>query len=162
MAVKPVKDTFNATIAYQDFYKTNGLTVAEHGTHPVGPSMTRAEFAEECDINTIMARYDGYLSDPMASLREARYIDFTNLPDTLMGTMEMVKTAADAFYRLPAVVRKEFDNNPVAFADFAADPTNVDRMREWGLAAPAPAPEAPIKVQVMDPAPKPADKPASS
>lgn len=136
-------------LAQSDFVKSNGLTVKETGTHTVGPSMTRQEFAEDCDINTIMAKYDGYLSDPLRSMRTPVYVDFTELPDTLMGTMALVQEASDAFYRLPAVVRREFDNDPVAFADFAADPANVGRMREWGLAAPEKPAERPMKVEVV-------------
>lgn len=142
-------------ISFHDFYKSNGMV--HEPVMPGGPSMTRQEFAEECDINTIMSRYDAYLSDPMKSVREPMYIDFTELPDSLMGTMALVQAASDAFYTLPAVVRREFDNDPVMFADYAADPTNVEQMREWGLAKPLEAPVAPQKVEVVNPQPGPAE-----
>lgn len=147
-------------VATSDFAKSNGLTAKETGTDNCEPSMTRQEFAEECDINTIMSKYDAYLSDPMRSMRTPVYVDFTELPDTLMGTMQMVQEASDAFYRLPAVVRKEFDNDPVAFADYAADPTNLPKMREWGLAAPEKPAEKPLKVEVVPAAPAPEKPPA--
>lgn len=146
-------------VAHHDFYKTNG---SDTTFHTVGPSMTRQEFAEECDINSIMAKYDGFLSDPMKAMRDPMYIDFTELPDTLMGTMELVKQASDAFYRLPAMVRKEFDNDPMMFGDFAADPANIDQLREWGLAKPLPKPEpapAPAPADAPAPAPAPTDSP---
>lgn len=138
-------------MAYHDFYKTNGTDTT---FYPVGPSMTRQEFAEECDINTIMARYDAHLSDPMRSVREPMYVDFTNMPDTLMGTMALVQEASEAFYRLPAAVRREFDNDPVMFTDFASDPENIDQLRTWGLAKPLPA--EPAAAPSSEPAPAPA------
>lgn len=141
------------SVAYHDFYKTNGDDASRAPFVCEGPSMTRQEFMEECDINTIMARYDAYLSDPMRSIREPQYIDFTVMPDDLIGVMNQLNEASDAFYRLPALVRREFDNNPVLFADFACDPGNLEQMREWGLAPPAKAPEPPMRVEVVNPAP---------
>lgn len=145
------------SVALHDFYKTNG--VVHPPVMPEGPSMTRQEFAEECDINTIMARYDGYLSDPMRSIREPSYIDFTEMPQTLMDTMEVLRQGEQAFYSLPAVVRREFDNNAALFLDFAMNPENLEQMREWGLAPPPKVPDAPMKVEVVNPAPAPKDAP---
>ena len=111
---------------------------------PDGPSLTRQEFAAECDINTIMQNYDAYLSDPMRSVREPLYYDFTTLPSTLIEAMDVMKAGETAFYSLPASVRKEFDNNAAAFVDFASDPGNLDQMREWGLAPLLPLRLAPV------------------
>lgn len=123
-------------VALNDFYKSNGEV--HRPVMPGGPSLTRQEFSAECDINTIMSRYDGFLSDPMRSVRIPQYVDFTEFPETLMGFMDVLKAGETAFYSLPATVRREFDNDPASFVDFASDPTNVEQMRAWGLAAPAP------------------------
>jgi len=152
--------------AFNDFTKNNGTSSYEHDVFTEGPSLTRQEFADECDINNIMQRYDAYLSDPMKSVREPIYYDFTKMPDTLMGAMDVILQAQDAFMSMPAKVRKEFDNDPAAFADFASDPANLEQMREWGLAAPEKPAEKPMRVEVVSPAPPPADaqvppKPAS-
>lgn len=130
--------------AYHDFYKTNG---GEYDTHTPGPSLTRQEFADECDINVIMARYEKTGQLP-ANNAEPMYVDFTSVPTNLMDTMRFMDEAQAAFMTLPAKVRKEFDNDPAMFVDFAGDPENLDQMRAWGL---APTPEA-----------KPADASASS
>lgn len=122
-------------LAFNDFYKTNGVVHAP--AMPGGPSLTRQEFAAECDINTIMKNYDQYLSDPMRTVREPRYVDLTDYPQDLMGFMHVVKEGEEAFMRLPAQVRREFDNDAIAFIDFASNPENLDQMREWGLAPPA-------------------------
>lgn len=135
-----------------DFAASNGLKPEDTWYSDDTPSMTRQEFRDECDINTIMARYDSYLADPMASLHtEPRYVDLVNTPSTLMEAMAALKEGEDAFMRLPAIVRKEFDNDPIRFVDFACDPVNIDRMREWGLAPPAPPPAAPAANGSPDP-----------
>lgn len=111
--------------------------------------MTRQEFADECDINNILATYEktGVLSH--VARGEPQYLDVSNVPD-LAGAMAYMFDAEAAFMSLPAIVRREFDNDPLRFVEFAVDPANVERMREWGLAAPAkpvePAPGAPAEV----------------
>lgn len=103
--------------------------------------MTRQEFADECDINVLMARYEktGVLNHFNA--RQPQYLDVSEVPD-LATSLLYLQEAETAFMRLPAAVRKEFDNDPVKFVDFASDPENLSRMREWGLAAPEKAPDA--------------------
>lgn len=161
MSKKPEKfDPFRdpddpSVVAFHDFRKTNGTLSEEHAFFTEGPSLTRQEFMAECDINTIMAQYDAVLSDPMRSVREPQYVDMMSMPDTLMGAMAILNEARDAFFRLPAVVRRDFDNDPAQWADFASDPANVDKMREWGLAPLPKAPDAPIRVEVTNPEPPP-------
>lgn len=129
-------------VAVNDFVKTNGSDPAEHLVLTVGPSLTRQEFLEECDINTLMKRYEGHATGP-GGLPNARqempfYADFSEMPSNLLDYLTMVKDAENAFMTLPASVRREFDNDAIAFVDFASDPNNVDQMRAWGLAKPLP------------------------
>lgn len=122
------------------------------------PSRTRQEFAAECDINTLMAKYEatGVLSH--INERTPVYFDTTDAPD-LRSAIDLVRDAEKAFMSLPAKVRAEFDNDAVAWVDFAVDPANVGKMREWGLAPPeAPLPP-PMKVEVVSTATPPSDAP---
>jgi len=136
------KSTFPNTMV--DHVKSNGL---DHGFATVGPSLTRQEFAEECDINTIMTRYNAYvIGGPgnMPPLGPQHFVDWTAAPRTLMEYMDFMQEAEAAFMSLPAVVRKEFDNSPQEFIDFASDPENLPQMQTWGLAEkPKEAPVAP-------------------
>lgn len=148
-------------VAGNDFLKTNG---APHETFdtPVGEfSMARQEFAAECDINTIMEKYQTTGALP-ANVREPVYYDFTEMPDNLMDALDRLDEAQRAFMSLPAKVRAEFDNSAHAFVGFASDPANLDQMRAWGLAPPAPSqepvytpvpPAAPGSVPASTPAP---------
>lgn len=151
------KPTFpNAT---HDFHKSNG---GEFGTVNREPSLTRAEFAEECDINQLMKRYDGHVTGGPGNLAPAVpiYLDWTEMPQDLMGYLNFIQAAEQSFMALPAVVRKEFDNSAIDFVAFASDPENLGQMREWGLAPPAKAPDAPAAAPSAALAPAPAAPPA--
>ena len=114
------------------------------------PSMARQEFAEECDINTIMARYEKTGAISHVNRVIPVYMDLTQVPD-LRGAMDAMREASIAFNLFPAKVRREFDNDPQKFVDFAQDPENIGKMREWGLAPPVPVEEPPLRVSVIAP-----------
>ena len=134
------KSTFPTVVS--DFYKSNGVDTV---FNTVGPSLTRQEFAEECDINALMARYEGHVIGGPGNMAPAEpmYADFGNMPKTLLEYMDFMNMAEAEFMRLPAVVRREFDNSAHMFVEFASNPENLEQMRTWGLAPPAKAPEAP-------------------
>lgn len=114
-------------------------------------SLTRAEFADECDINNLMAQYEktGLIPTHMNN-NVPQYLDVTEIPD-LQSAINHLNDATAAFMALPAVVRREFDNDAVKFVNFAQDPENLPQMRTWGLAPPEPIPDAPQKVEVVNP-----------
>lgn len=113
--------------------------------------LTKQEFAEECDINALMARYQRTGILPQSD-RTPFYGDFADLP-SYQEAQHILLAASEAFASLPAVVRREFDNDPAKFVAFAEDESNLDQMREWGLAPAAEPLDAP-------PAPAPASEPA--
>jgi len=104
------------------------------------PSLTRQEFSDECDINVIMANYEKTGVVSHYSPREPVYLDLTVVPN-FRDAMDMLIEADKAFMSLPAKVRKEFDNDARKFVEFAQDPANLDKMREYGLAPPKEEPE---------------------
>ncbi|QCQ84684.1 internal scaffolding protein [Blackfly microvirus SF02] len=113
------------------------------------PSLTRQEFADDCDINNLMAQYEKTGVINHFNNGEPRYYDFEEMPD-LQNSLHILKDATTAFMSLPAHVRKEFDNDPTQFIEFASDPKNLDKMREYGLAAPAPVETPPQKVEITN------------
>jgi hypothetical protein len=141
-------------VAYSDFYKSNG---SNNVFYTEGPSLTRQEFADECDINSLMKRYEGHVVGGPGNLPpmdpSAMYVDFADMPTDLMNYMERMSEAEKAFMTLPAVVRKQFDNSAVAFVEYASDPGNLSQMRDWGLAPPAAAP--PVSQEPASPSPAP-------
>ncbi|QCQ84992.1 internal scaffolding protein [Blackfly microvirus SF02] len=128
-------------------------------TMPGGPSLTRQDYADECDINQIMAKYEvsGVVPTHL-NPGEPRYLDVTDVPD-LVQAMEILDQAQTAFMTLTAKVRREFDNDPAKFVEFAQDPANVEQMRTWGLTAPEKPADKPIVVEVYTPPPVPEPEP---
>lgn len=104
--------------------------------------MTRQEFAEECDINALMARYQKTGLLPQDPNRRPIYGEFADLP-SFMEAQQILMDANDAFMALPAVVRRQFENDPAKFVAFAEDEKNIDQLRVWGLAEPLDEPKAP-------------------
>nr|AVQ10275.1 minor capsid protein [Gokushovirinae environmental samples] len=115
------------------------------------PSMTRQEMSDDCDINVIMKRYERTGMLPFNATQPPAYLDLTMTPPDLMTAMNLMNNAESAFMSLPANVRKEFDNDPMRFVEFASDAQNIERMREFGLAPPAPVEPAPIRVELANP-----------
>lgn len=148
-----VKPTFPE--ATNDFHKTNGVDAS---FRCVGPSMTRQEFAEDADLNVLMKRYEGHVGAGPGGLppgkvdpRDMVFMDYAALPEDLMSYHAYMFKAEAEFMSLPAAVRREFENDPFQFADFAADPENLPQMRTWGLAPPEVKKAEPLEVKVVEP-----------
>jgi len=111
------------------------------------PSLTKQSFRDECDINTLMARYmeTGILDgrDPAS----ARYVDCTSLQALdYQGAMNFILSAKDLFGSLPASVRARFDNDPGLMLDWVDDPSNLQEAISLGLLPDTrgPAPTVPL------------------
>lgn len=148
MSLQYMKDNGRSKL-YSAFNPNAISVIADVG----GPSMTRQEFTEECDVNAIMARYEKSGIWPFQPKDQVPvYYDFVGMPD-LQDAMASMMQAEDAFMSLPAIVRKEFDNDAVRFVEYASNGDNLAKLREWGLAPPEKAPDAPMRVEVVNPSP---------
>lgn len=110
-----------------------------------GPSLTRQEFKDECDLGKVIARYASTLEgkDALAKARGfigGRFDDVSNVPD-YRTSLEQINQANETFAGLPAQVRTRFDNDPAIFLDFVDNPQNLDEMIKMGLV------KAPTKVE---------------
>lgn len=115
------------------------------------PSMTRQEFADECDINILMDRY-GFGGITHVNRLAPVYMDVSAVPD-LGAALDHLREATIAFNSLPPETRFRMDNDPVKFVAFAQDPANLEQMCQWGLAPPAPVDAPPMAVRVISDAP---------
>lgn len=136
------------------------FATCNHSSTAIGyfeASLARQEFADECDINVIMASYEK--TGVMSHVRngEPFYMDFGDTPGDLMESMDFMRRAEEAFMMLPAKVRREFDNDARQFVEFAEREDSLDQMREWGLAPPKP--QEPPEVAPEGKAPKPPKAP---
>lgn len=90
----------------------------------------------ECDINTIMARYQKTGELTHVGSQAAIFGDFYDVTDYKAGQERLIQ--ADAlFMELPAKIRDRFNNDPAQFIEFATDEKNIDELRSMGLAEPA-------------------------
>lgn len=101
-----------------------------------GDSMTHQSHQKECDINQIMLRWQKTGVIDHANTYQGQYGDFSEVPNDYQEAMNRVINAQDMFMSLPSSIRKQFNNDPGQFLDFATDPKNADRMVELGLSAP--------------------------
>lgn len=98
------------------------------------PSLAVQSERDECDINTIVYRFG--LGHPLPQgVRTPTYGDFVGVSD-YQSALHAIMEADEAFYSMPAEVRKRFNNEPAAFVEFCSDPANLDEMRKLGLAVP--------------------------
>lgn len=96
--------------------------------------MCKQSFKDECDINTIVKRFNvtGLLPQ---SAKVPRYDLFENVID-FHTAMNAIAEARESFDMLPAEVRAKFQNDPGKFVDFCSKKENLPEMRKLGLAIP--------------------------
>lgn len=111
------------------------------------PMITKQEFADECDINVIMARYQSTGVLPVIQAREGRFVDAPE--DDYHSAMIKVAEANSMFAQLPARIRDRFENDPGQLIAFLQDDRNLQEARELGIVEPERVPPAPIAVSVV-------------
>jgi phage internal scaffolding protein len=100
------------------------------------PSLAQQQFKDECDINTILERFNVTGQLPVSPL-EPQFGDFSGIKD-YQSALNAVLEAEESFAALPARVRERFANDPAAFVDFCLDAANRDEMKALGLIEGAP------------------------
>lgn len=95
------------------------------------PSLAQQHFKEECDINTILERFNITGMLPQSTL-SPRYGDFTGIGD-YHTALNRVMAAHEEFEALPAQIRARFQNNPAQLIEFLADEKNRPEAEELGL-----------------------------
>jgi len=100
-----------------------------------GPSLTQQHFANEVNINSIIARYNrtGYLTDPLKpGFSRPQFGDFSDIVD-FQTAQDIVIRGNEAFASLPSAIRKRFDNDPSLFLSFMDDISNRDEAISLGI-----------------------------
>lgn len=102
------------------------------------PSLTKQEFQDECDINSIMAKFEKTGEILHSNEVTPRYGDFTLVPD-YQSALNFVAESEAMFASLPSKARDRFANQPEQFLAFVSDPANIPEMKALGLFNPPPA-----------------------
>ena len=95
------------------------------------PSLAQQHFKEECDINTILQKFNITGILPEAPL-SPRYGDFTGIGD-YHTALNRVIAAQEEFEALPAQIRARFDNDPAQLIEFLQNDKNRLEAEELGL-----------------------------
>jgi phage internal scaffolding protein len=84
------------------------------------------------DVNVIVGRYKKTGILPGQNGSRGVYGDFSHVP-SLTEAFEVVQKAADAFYTLPAEIRKQMGNDPSQLHLWLSDEKNYDAACDAGL-----------------------------
>lgn len=101
-------------------------------------SKVQEQFADACQTDTIIRKYNMMGVNPFIASGSSQYLDTTQIPDFICANNAQVKVK-EYFEGLPADVRLEFNNDPMQFAEVVSDPQNADYLRDIGVLAPLPA-----------------------
>lgn len=101
------------------------------------PSMTQQHFKDECDMDTILRKYEttGFLVDPLTPRRQAQFGDFSEVQD-FQSAQNKVAQISEYFDSLPAHIRLRFGNRVSEFLTFVTDPANRKACEELGIFIP--------------------------
>lgn len=119
-------------------------------------SLTKQSQFGEADINSIIKRH---LNPTMlADLNKLEQVYGEITSQDLLTAHQKLDAAQEAFMEIPSEIRRQFNQDPGQFIDYATNPDNIEQMREWGLAhkennqsepepEPTPDPETPQKTE---------------
>lgn len=102
---------------------------------------TRQEFKDECDINTIMARYQHTGELPHINLSTPQFLDVSSSLQ-FQDSMNYVAEAQSMFAELPSTIRDRFRNDPGLFLEFCSNEVNRKELAHMGLLTPEATQEA--------------------
>lgn len=100
-------------------------------TFPPDSDVTDQSFKEECDINTIMARYQSTGEIPLLNDQQGQWLDVTGMD--FQRHMDFIIDAQNLFDQLPSSIRDRFGNDPAAFLDFTSNDDNAVEIAKMGL-----------------------------
>lgn len=101
-----------------------------NGTVCTEPGARQSE-AADCDINRIVAQFyrTGLLPEGFTT---GVFADVSEISD-YRSALERMQLAQEEFMKLPPQLRARFDNDPLSFVEFAANPANEAEMVAMGL-----------------------------
>lgn len=114
---------------------------------PTGEGRAQQQFKQDCDLNTIMRKFQktGALEHQSRYSEEYGIVTSTTLHEAL----NTVTAAQSMFSELPSSLRKKFKNDPSKFLDFVQDDNNYSEAIELGLLKsdnrPPPAATTPVE-----------------
>lgn len=100
-------------------------------------SMVKQSFADETDINKIIAGYEKSGMIQHLNEREPFYGDVSDMVD-YQHCLNVVNEANDLFMNMDARIRERFANDPARMVAFLNDPKNIQEAISLGMAVERP------------------------
>jgi len=101
---------------------------------PTGKAKTQQHAKNECDINQIVKKIQKTGQFPELIAKNPQYGDFSETP-SYQDALNTVLIAEEQFMALPAIARKQFNNDPQTFLDYVHNPeTKAEDLVKLGLA----------------------------
>lgn len=100
-------------------------------------SRVQEQFADACQTDTIIRKYNMMGINPFIASGHGEYLDTTMIPSFIAAKNSEVRVK-EFFEGLPSDVRLEFNNDPMQFAEVVSDPSKADYLREIGVLEPLP------------------------
>ncbi|QXP08377.1 MAG: internal scaffolding protein [Arizlama microvirus] len=96
-----------------------------------GPGRTKQSFKDECDINTLMAKYlktghMDHVNQALPRFESVSEVDF-------QSAQNLIADAKSMFENIPSAIRSRFDNEPGKLLDWVHDPKNVQEAASLGF-----------------------------
>ena len=105
--------------------------------------MTKQEFAEDCNVNTIIKKMTNGGMLGHINPAEPKYVDTTVVAD-LQAAYLLIEETEEQFMDLPADIRAAADNDPVVLAQMAGTVEGREKLKNAGMEPPEPVTPAPI------------------
>lgn len=126
--------------AYEVYYKRSHVICENHM-----PTKTQTQFADDCDIHTIVSRYmPEDLRAKVLGLSQASQYGSIDMNANVLENFDQFKQVETYFNDLPDKVRKEFGYNLKNFLIASQDPNQYDNFAKFGIYAPR------VKDDVLD------------
>ncbi|EOZ9388824.1 hypothetical protein ACQYE5_000693 [Enterobacter cancerogenus] len=110
------------------------------------PTRTQQHFADEVDINQIVARAISTGNHALFTPQQRQeFYDATFFTD-YMDALSVLDDVRDDFSSLPSSVRKEFGHDPDKYVAFMSNPQNMHKAVEMGLLQGVEKPKPPVSV----------------
>lgn len=129
----------NVFLRTENNYDRDAASIAA-GLKCMDETRTKQSFKEECDINTIMRKFNVTGQLPQ-NVHAPTYEDFSDVTD-FHTAMNAIVAANESFDKMPAETRYRFNNDPQRFVEFCSDGGNRAEMIKMGLIPPPPAENA--------------------
>ena len=96
------------------------------------PSLTKQSFADECDFNSVMGRWERTGTIEHVNPAAPQFADVSAMPD-YQAALNTVVAANAAFDALPSGLRERFGNDPAQLVAFLEHDGNRDEALKLGL-----------------------------